>query len=99
MTPVTYQIVRHDDGWAYKVNGVFSEPYPTHAEALAAARIAAAEQRARPHGGHRIRRRERPLAHRDSRWSRSSGDRRPRYKLNAARGLTSSGGRERCQSG
>lgn len=45
MTHVTYQIVRHDDGWAYTVNGVFSEPFPTHAEALAAARTAAAEQR------------------------------------------------------
>jgi len=49
MARVTYQIVRHDDGWAYKVNGVFSEPYPTHAEALAAARIAAAEQRVPGH--------------------------------------------------
>jgi hypothetical protein len=45
MAYVTYQIIRHDDGWAYTVNGVFSEPYPTHAEALAAARTAAAEQR------------------------------------------------------
>jgi hypothetical protein len=34
---VTYEIVQHDDGWAYKVNGVFSEAFPTHAEALAAA--------------------------------------------------------------
>ena len=45
MTHVTYHIVRHDDGWAYTVNGVFSEPFPTHAAALAAARTAAAEQR------------------------------------------------------
>lgn len=45
MSHVTYQIVQHDDGWAYKVDGVFSEPFPTHAEALAAARAAAAEQR------------------------------------------------------
>jgi hypothetical protein len=49
MAHVTYQIVRHDDGWAYTVNGVFSEPYPTHAEALAAARAAAAEQRVPGH--------------------------------------------------
>ena len=34
----------HDGGWAYKVNGVFSEPFPTHAEALAAAQAAAGEQ-------------------------------------------------------
>ena len=38
---VTYEI---DGGWAYKVNGVFSESFPTHAEALAAAQSAAAEQ-------------------------------------------------------
>lgn len=45
MSHVIYKIVRHDDGWAYTVNGVFSEPYSTHAAALAAARAAAAEQR------------------------------------------------------
>lgn len=45
MSHVTYQIVRHEDGWAYMVDGVFSEAFATHAEALAAARAAAAEQR------------------------------------------------------
>lgn len=45
MTHVHYKIVRHEDGWAYTVNGAFSESFPTHAEALAAARRAAAEQR------------------------------------------------------
>ena len=45
MAQITYKIVRHDDGWAYTVNGVFSESFPTHAEALDAARSAAAEQR------------------------------------------------------
>lgn len=44
MPEVTYEIVEHDGGWAYKVNGVFSEPYPTHAAALRAAQKAAAEQ-------------------------------------------------------
>jgi hypothetical protein len=44
MPKVTYEIVQHDGGWAYKVNGVFSEPFSTHAEALAAARAAAEEQ-------------------------------------------------------
>ena len=49
-------IVEHDGGWAYKVNAVFSEPFPTHAEALAAAQAAAEEQEApRPHGNYRIR--------------------------------------------
>jgi hypothetical protein len=44
MSEVTYEIVEHDGGWAYKVDGVFSEPYPSHAAALAAAQRAAAEQ-------------------------------------------------------
>jgi len=46
MTQVIYKVVRHEDGWAYTVNGAFSESFPTHAEALDAARRAAAEQRA-----------------------------------------------------
>jgi hypothetical protein len=45
MTHVTYKVVRHEDGWAYSTNGVFSESFPSHANALAAARRAAAEQR------------------------------------------------------
>jgi hypothetical protein len=45
MSHVTYKIVEHDGGWAYTVNGVFSETYPTHAMALAAAKRAATEQR------------------------------------------------------
>ena len=44
MPDVTYEIVEHDGGWAYKVHGVFSESFPTHAEALTAARAAAMEQ-------------------------------------------------------
>jgi hypothetical protein len=46
MAHVTYKVVRHEDGWAYTVNGVFSESFPTHAQALNAARRVAAEQRA-----------------------------------------------------
>jgi hypothetical protein len=45
MTEVIYLVVRHEDGWAYKSNDVFSETFPTHHAALAAARAAAAEQR------------------------------------------------------
>src|ERR1700732_482285 len=45
MSHVTYKIVPHDGGWAYTVDGVFSESFPTHAAALAGARRAAAEQR------------------------------------------------------
>ena len=49
MSHVIYQIVEHDGGWAYKVDGVFSEPFPTHAAALAAAKAAAQEQRVPGH--------------------------------------------------
>jgi hypothetical protein len=45
MAKVTYRIVKHEDGWAYKVGGVFSETFPSHAAALAAARRAAGEQK------------------------------------------------------
>jgi len=45
MSHLTYKIVQHDGGWAYTVNGVFSEPFRSHAAALAAARRAATEQR------------------------------------------------------
>ena len=45
MTHVSYRIVQHDGGWAYKVGDVFSEPFPTHDRALAAAKKAAREQR------------------------------------------------------
>jgi len=45
MAHVTYKIVQHDGGWAYTVDGVFSEAFATHAGALAAAKRAAAEQR------------------------------------------------------
>ena len=46
MSHVTYQVVEHDGGWAYKVGDVFSEPFPTRREAHTAADRAAAEQRA-----------------------------------------------------
>jgi hypothetical protein len=45
MSHIIYRVVQHDEGWAYTVDGVFSEPFPTHAAALGAARRAAAEQR------------------------------------------------------
>jgi len=44
MSQVTYEIVEHDGGWAYKVDGAFSETFRTHAAALKAAQTAAAEQ-------------------------------------------------------
>jgi hypothetical protein len=44
MIKVVYEVVPHDGGWAYRLGGVYSEAFPTHAEALEAARIVAAEQ-------------------------------------------------------
>jgi hypothetical protein len=44
MPDVTYEIVQHDGGWAYRVNGVISETFSTHGEALAAARAPSEEQ-------------------------------------------------------
>ena len=76
MSHVTYKIVQHDGGWAYTVDGVFSEPFPNHAAALAAAKRAAAEQRvpgrtetieyetADGKVAHRDRRRQRPSRNR-----------------------------------
>ncbi len=45
MADVTYEIVEHDGGWAYKVDGVFSETFRTQQDAHDAAEIAANEQR------------------------------------------------------
>lgn len=45
MVHVIYRIVRHDEGWAYKVGDVFSEPFSSHKAALEAAKRAAREQR------------------------------------------------------
>ncbi len=44
MSEVTYRIVEHDGGFAYKVGDVFSETFPSREEALQAAQAAAAEQ-------------------------------------------------------
>ncbi|MES2752120.1 MAG: DUF2188 domain-containing protein [Pseudomonadota bacterium] len=45
MTKVVYEVVEHDGGWAYKFNNVFSETFPSHDAARAAAARVAAEQR------------------------------------------------------
>src|SRR5436190_18115585 len=44
MPEVIYEIVEHDGGWAYRVDGVYSEPFPSHDEARRAAERAAKEQ-------------------------------------------------------
>lgn len=45
MSHLTYQIVEHDGGWAYKVGDVYSETFRSHDDALAAAKDAAERQR------------------------------------------------------
>ena len=45
MSHVTYRIVEHDGGWAYKVGDTFSETFPNHDAAKAAAVRAAREQK------------------------------------------------------
>ena len=45
MSNATYTIVEHDGGWAYQVDGSFSETFPSHEDASAAAERAAGEQR------------------------------------------------------
>jgi hypothetical protein len=45
MSHVTYEIVEHDGGWAYRVDGVYSETFTTHDAARSAAERAAGEQR------------------------------------------------------
>ena len=44
MTKVHYRVAQHDGGWAYKLGDVFSEPFPSHNAALAAAHRVAREQ-------------------------------------------------------
>ena len=44
MTKIIYEIIEHDGGWAYKVGTTYSETFHSRDDALAAARIAAAEQ-------------------------------------------------------
>lgn len=45
MVKAHYEIVEHDGGWAYRMQGTYSETFPSKAAAEAAAIRAAAEQR------------------------------------------------------
>jgi hypothetical protein len=77
MSHVTYQVVEHDGGWAYKVGDVFSETFPTRESAHAAAARAAREQRVPGQGG--------PIEFEDrsGRWHDEveSGDDRPETEV------------------
>lgn len=46
MAHITYHVVEHDGGWAYRADGVYSETFPTRAAALKTAKRVAGEQRA-----------------------------------------------------
>lgn len=41
---ISYHVAPHDGGWAYKLDDVWSEPFPTHDAAFNAARQAALRQ-------------------------------------------------------
>jgi hypothetical protein len=45
MSHVTYEVVPHDGGWAYRVGDSYSETFPSHDAARRAAERAAGEQR------------------------------------------------------
>ena len=44
MSKIRYEVVRHDGGWAYRVDGSFSETFASHDDAVVAAKRSAAEQ-------------------------------------------------------
>lgn len=46
MAQVTYEVIQHDGGWAYRMGATISETFPTHELAHAAAARAAREQKA-----------------------------------------------------
>lgn len=45
MAHITYRIVEHDGGWAYTLDGTYSETYPSREAARGAAVRAAREQK------------------------------------------------------
>lgn len=45
MVQITYRIVEHDGGWAYRLGDTYSETFPNHDAALRAAQRAAREQK------------------------------------------------------
>jgi hypothetical protein len=41
MSKITYTVVKHDGGWAYEANGIYSAQFQTREAAPKAARLAA----------------------------------------------------------
>jgi hypothetical protein len=77
MSHVTYAVVEHDGGWAYKAGDVYSETFATREAAHAAAERAAREQRIPGAGG--------PIEFEDSsgKWHEEDerGDDRPQTEV------------------
>ncbi len=77
MSAVTYEVIQHDGGWAYRMGATVSETFPTHELAHAAAARAAGEQRAPGESG--------PIQYEDSagewREEQASGRDRPETKV------------------
>jgi hypothetical protein len=44
MSKITYRVVKHDGGWAYRANGAYSAQFQTREAARKAARLAATAQ-------------------------------------------------------
>jgi hypothetical protein len=44
MSKITYDIIEHDGGWAFKLGDTISETFPSHEAALRAAKRVAVEQ-------------------------------------------------------
>lgn len=44
MTKIVYDIIEHDGGWAFRLDGTISETFPNHDAAYAAAKRVAIEQ-------------------------------------------------------
>ena len=62
MSHVTYTVVEHDGGWAYKVGDVFSETFATRELAHRAAALSALEQQTSGEAAPSSMRTGRPLA-------------------------------------
>src|SRR4029079_5246059 len=94
MTRITYAIVEHDGGWAYKVGDVFSEPLPSRDAARRAAERAAHEQ-VLPGESTDI-----SYEDKDGRWheERSPGSDRPERMSRAAGGATTASPTSRRES-
>jgi hypothetical protein len=77
MTKITYEIVEHDGGWAYRVDGVFSETFSSHDIARRAAeRANEGTSRTGKNDGHHVRGQRWSLAQRALARRRSTRDRR-----------------------